>query len=498
MKRKSIIILIALTLIAVIALTGCTAKFKQKAIATDLSPRNLSIVNSNGGLAVRVGKYLYFINGIAGQDGYNTWGHTVKGAIMRVELNDDDTPNRSTLTTIIPKNVFAKRDTGLVVLGDRIFFTSPSTSTDGKGNPITTKMVLFQAKLDGTDVKQIKEFKNYEIDYHITSNGHVLFVEESKLYDINLGDRKLKSKLIDEELAGFKFMSYGKDMNSMTNTVFYAKASDKTTDKFNVIWKYEAGGTKKEAFNGNPKGSYAGKTDIEDINGYSLTVVQLVPVGKDVVRLVYNKTDNGANKKSAGTYSFDFTNSNSFDWKKEVRYGTTTYTDIKFIGSLEDKKAGKYVLATGGSGISYSAKLATPNGLGCNYELDDSSSRVITVASTKIEEILETKDGVTIRYSESNKVKSREILKLSASGYEIIKKTIQEVFSKTLDTSWLKLDIVDGIYYYFNTDVEKNIYYYNPNKVVQFDKRTTDGYQLGKISQADELKMLKQEEAPQQ
>lgn len=104
MKKKHLGII--LVLVVIIALTmllaSCTTSFKQKAVQTDFSNLN---VTSNGGLAVGVGNYVYFINGAAGEDGYNKWGKTEKGAIMRVELDADKNPVANTLTTIIPKNV---------------------------------------------------------------------------------------------------------------------------------------------------------------------------------------------------------------------------------------------------------------------------------------------------------------------------------------------------------------------------------------------------------
>ena len=104
MKKKLLSLIICVLLISVMAFTlvACNENYKQDAIETDLTDKT---VESNGGLAVRVGKYLYFINGYADEGGENDFGEAVKGAIMRVEL-ENGAPKANTLKTIVPKNVY--------------------------------------------------------------------------------------------------------------------------------------------------------------------------------------------------------------------------------------------------------------------------------------------------------------------------------------------------------------------------------------------------------
>lgn len=494
MKKKllGIISIVVLIVIALSVLSGCASTFKQKAIATDF---NDLTVTSNGGLAVGVGNYVYFINGAAGQEGYNNWGQTVKGAIMRVELDAQKNPISNTLKTIIPKNVHGTKKTGLVVLGDRIFFTSPSVNTDGKGKPLTGRMVLLSAKLDGTDIKVIREFKNYDVDYKITNNGFVLYIEGGKLYSLNLSKRKPKPQEIDKEISSFKFMEYATQRDSVfNNTIIYVKASDKATDKFNVIWGYTAGGEKKEIFNGNPQGSYKGKA-VEDVNGYSLELVQLVYASKDTLRLVYNKSDSGSSM-STGTYSYDFSQAYSFDWKKEVRYSISSkFTDLRFIGTSEEIKQGKFVLATKDDGLYYSPKSAKADEFNRLYSLETPQARVVEASSIKVLEIIQG-NNISVRYLTSEKVNNKAILSTTADGFEALplNQDLYLVFNKSVDSEWLPLDVVhQGKYYFFNKDVSKNIYWYDADLVIKKDERTMFANKLGKFSQADELAML---EAP--
>lgn len=497
-KQLGIVFILTVVLILTFVLASCTTSFKQKAVQTDFSNLN---VTSNGGLAVGVGNYVYFINGSAGQEGYNVWGKTVKGAIMRVELDADKNPISSTLTTIIPKNVHGTKKTGLVVLGDRIFFTSPSINTNSKGEPLSGRMVLLSSKLDGTDVKVIKEFDSYDIEYKVTNNGFVLYLEEGTLYSLNLSKRKPKAVEIDKEITSFKFMDYSTQKDSVfAKTIIYTKASENKADKFNTVWQYTAGGDKKEIFNGNPKGSYLGKEDIEDINGYTLALNQLIYVDKDTLRLVYNKSNavDTSSNRSNGTYSYDFSTAYNFDYKKEVRYSMVdTIANLRFIGKPAEIKAGKFVLATKTSdkapGLYYSQKREAVDGFNRLYDLEEPGAQVVVASSMTLLEVIEGQN-ISVRYLDSNKIYNKAILSISSDGFTKLplNADLYLVFDKTADTAWLGIDNVhEGKYYYFNSDALKNTYWYDAKKVVEKDKRTMVAYQVGKFSQADEIAMLK-------
>ena len=151
MKKKAFFAVVCVIMCAVmcLALVGCKENYKQDAVETDFN--GIDNVVSNGGLAVKAGKYLYFINGYAGQDGLNEFGKVVKGAIMRVELDASGVPVTSTLKTIVPKNVYnTNADIGIVVSGEYIYYTTPSIDQDGSGNAKTSEMDLMRTRLDGT------------------------------------------------------------------------------------------------------------------------------------------------------------------------------------------------------------------------------------------------------------------------------------------------------------------------------------------------------------
>ena len=64
MKKKIVLLTICLLLVGAFVFSACSEKTSQKPIATDLTGATLS---DNGGMAVRYGDYVYFINGYAGE-----------------------------------------------------------------------------------------------------------------------------------------------------------------------------------------------------------------------------------------------------------------------------------------------------------------------------------------------------------------------------------------------------------------------------------------------
>jgi len=88
MKKKlsKIIIMLFATVLLVAMLVACNENTKQDAVTTDI-PDGAKVEN-NGGVAVKYGNYLYFINGLAGETANNEFGKVVKGAVMRVDLKD--------------------------------------------------------------------------------------------------------------------------------------------------------------------------------------------------------------------------------------------------------------------------------------------------------------------------------------------------------------------------------------------------------------------------
>ena len=88
MNKKLIAVLICLVMLSAVMLSACGNKFKQNPVSVD-GVSNDTVAEGNYGRAVKLGKYLYFVNGVVSVDVDNTFGKPEKSAIWRVTLADD-------------------------------------------------------------------------------------------------------------------------------------------------------------------------------------------------------------------------------------------------------------------------------------------------------------------------------------------------------------------------------------------------------------------------
>lgn len=470
--KKTLVIIAVVCVAAMCAalLVGCQPEnYKADAVATDW--QNVSTVTSNNGLAVRAGNYLYYINGYAGNTVDNAFGEVQKGAIYRVELDAAGNPKRETNVCIVPKNVYNTVQTsGLVIRGEYIYYSSPSVDKNSKGEAKTAEMWLMRTKLDGTGTQVIKEFSDYTAVYKIT-DGYVLYYLNSELHQIDLNAKKFDDKLIADKVTACKFTDYSADA-FLNDTAFYVKASEVETDTHNVIWAYRAGGESKSVIVGNST-SYG--DSLENAKGYTLSLVQTSLIGNKI-RLIYDKTDSGANTKSKGTYSFDFSSDLTFDENKEVRYGYgIQHASLYFLGDND-------VIATDASKNVYYLHL--------DGETVTKEVLIPSDKSATIFEVVPTDTGVDLLYTASSVLYRIHVLDKTEGEYASAIRTASIVFDGKYNTTWLGLDKVGDVIYYFNTDVKDYTYYLNLSAVKDRDVDSRTGKLLSKFTNADTIAML--------
>ena len=132
MKKKLLILIACIVLVAtVLSLVACSENTKQEPIPTDL---NGAKVSDNGGMAVKYGNYIYFINGFAGETALNTYGDVVRGAICRTTLNSNGEPDYKSVKTIVSKNAFGEDKTygGIYIVNDYIYYKTPEHEPKAK------------------------------------------------------------------------------------------------------------------------------------------------------------------------------------------------------------------------------------------------------------------------------------------------------------------------------------------------------------------------------
>ncbi len=469
MKKKlaTIIICAVLAVATIFTLVACNENYKQDAIETDLSD---STVSSNGGLAVQVGKYLYFINGYAAIDGENDFGQAVKGAIMRVEL-ESGTPKLDTLTTIVPKNVYnTNKEVGLTVYGDYIYYTCPSVEKGSDGVAKTSDMWIMRTKLDGTDTEVLVKLDNYTTNFRIAGGRLVYLDAEYNLHAVDLNAKKIEDETIVEEISS-AMLTY-KNLDSDIGGIFYVKRAEDTSNSNNEIWVY-ANGENKKVIDG--KASY---TNLAHPSGYTLSILDVQKIGESV-RLIYTKTDSGTNTTSKGDYYYDFDASFAFDASKEVRMTSgVNYTAYKFFD-------GNNVLATDSDSIDF---LRVENGKWV-------SDVVIKASSASLLKVAIKDDSVYATYLVSSVVYEIKVIEKVGGVYTIALSSAKTMFNTAFNSDWQGLDIVGNCIYFFNSDVKNNIYFLDLSKVIDRNNVSLIATKLGKFSAEDNYAMLEADTA---
>lgn len=148
-KILSIVSAVALTASA-FSFASCSEKFEMQTLTGYVSDAE---VESNGGFAVRKGDYVYFINGAADYTADNTYGKVVKGSLMRIATSALEKGEYNTAEVVVPSLFAAQNfDAGLYIYGDYVYYATPTSDKNLKGEVENTWIDFKRAKLDGSEV----------------------------------------------------------------------------------------------------------------------------------------------------------------------------------------------------------------------------------------------------------------------------------------------------------------------------------------------------------
>lgn len=227
--KKFIILLVAMLMCLAVVFAAC-----GKAVFTPVEPPADGDVDSNGGIAVRYGEWLYYVNGYTSNvSADNTYTDDVKdapriGSVVRIRLSDieklfeinDDKDLSSTdkskkiasavrgdekedlaivgAETVIPKiyysgNATTTQFTGIYIFNKRIYVTTPSDELTPNGDPLTNQLVLMSFKLDGSDPQSHYTFTSNSAQIWLTNkNNKVIatYVMDSILHTLDVESGK--------------------------------------------------------------------------------------------------------------------------------------------------------------------------------------------------------------------------------------------------------------------------------------------------------------------
>lgn len=108
---------------------------------------------SNGGFAVEYGKYVYFINGATTHEDDNAFGTPVKGALMRISV-DDLKKGKNEAQIVVPSLIVSADYTaGFFIYNDRVYYATPNNVKSMSGEIESDWLDFKSASLNGSDVQ---------------------------------------------------------------------------------------------------------------------------------------------------------------------------------------------------------------------------------------------------------------------------------------------------------------------------------------------------------
>lgn len=221
MTKKTLIIT-AILLAMIFVFVGCAGEtFKFDALTVETMDGELT---NNGGVSVAYKGYTYFINGNVGTySDDNTFGKVTYGAICRVKtatltngtFNGRDLINEEypEVEVLAPKAVYttatnSPETNGIFIFGDRIYYSTPSTTRDKEGAIQNTKLDIMSVKLDGTDTQRLYTVAGNSYDMMYAQKDQdvfAIFLNGEELYSVNLTASKATETLVAEHVTSAMF-----------------------------------------------------------------------------------------------------------------------------------------------------------------------------------------------------------------------------------------------------------------------------------------------------
>lgn len=441
--NKKLVIVIALALAFAFCLTACSGKtFKQTAVETDTTG---ATVTSNGGTAVRYGKYVYFVNGYVGlTDIDNTFGTPEKSAIWRVTLDDSGAIIADSAVRIAPKNVVDSSTTpGIYVYDGYVYYATTNTDKDKNGVENTTYLDFYRTTLDGSLTNKIATVDSRSTQYAFLK-GYLVYVHENGIYSVS-GDGKTETTILEEKLTTARFIAC--DNGDFDGYILYTRTLPEEIEyeSYNQLCAVKPDGSGATTIiTGDTFTS--DKTDVRNV--FTVTMLDYA-VESDGLTLFYTKSyTTGGSSTSAGTFCYKFSGNFAFNKAGEKKLSTVALSSIVPISYAE-------------------GLLVTENSTVVNYK-DGNRTTVIGRSVTA----RFVKDGY-IYYTEASSPAELFRFKLDGSGVE------QSVFKTKLYTTGVIFDIV-GNYVYFTDTTHNYLYRYNLSGELGKDIEL-----VGKMTQAD-------------
>ncbi len=343
--KKTLILLVAVLACTIMVFSACnpTGKF------TPVTKPESATAEGNGGIAVRYGDYIYYVNGY--QSSYsssNSYNSDIRtGSIVRIKIADlekiininvqDSTSSKLTdaitkvvagkpeeitnealrnvvdgiggAETVVPNFYYTGNTSntslnGIYIFNDRIYITTPNNELDANGNILNSQLVLASYDLGGGDMQRHFVFDTNSPVLKLSQIGDKVcatYVLDSKLCTFTLTNSVVKeSTVICEDITSSQFSG---------DYVYFL-------DKDGSICQYEIGKTehsvlvKNEVEEGHEGHSHANSYTIKSVNNEYVYYT----ASQDTISKLYFAT---SEKNGVALYTIP---SSFFGWGEKVVY----------------------------------------------------------------------------------------------------------------------------------------------------------------------------------
>lgn len=336
-------------------------------------------------------------------------------------------------------------------------------------------MVIMRTKVDGTDSQKIAEFSNHSVTYKVKNNS-LVYIENQKIYRIDLTNKKFEKKLIDEEVdSAFFFTQTTKESNAMDNYIIYSKTDSSTSKK--VFTAASIDGNKKvDIISSDMIGSAALFTPkIIDIKYF-----------EDKLTIFYDITDNRTNSPLAGIYSYTYSESLEFQISDLIRYTSNSSSTAGFEYTRFFYVGGK-VVALGSAKDASDATVAKMDVYSREGVFEYNA--VVFKSAIEVYDIFldETENAYYVYYTASDQLKKIKLFDVVDGNITKAEGNAVVCYAGKFSTEWVPAEIIEGKLYFFSGDVSNNIYYLNLDDVEERNPESRKATALGQIIDRDRI-----------
>ncbi len=349
--KKFLLLVLTLFLSTTVVLAGCNNKGLKDNPAEDAP------ITSNGGMAVRKGDYLYYVNGFKSYEGLtkgtdNLWDKQVIGAIYRVKVTNNTIAHNEDgfveNTECVVPQIVGTENASFYIFGNYIYYATPNMQNDEYGNLLNARSNICRININGTgnDVlyttDQTLTASNWTM-YEVDGTTYAVIVDGEKIVTINGNDKKPQPVVLVSNAKSVGLIKTDKQLSTDVNYGNNAKV-----DGVNNYIYYTRDITEDDNL-GTLGGNVLARVKVNEegeqlvaTNGNTYTIEET----KNNC-LYYSKTVSGSSNSTFNKYELSSTA--TFNETKETEILNATYTKKFVLDANNSDYIGNDVVVIDGS-----------------------------------------------------------------------------------------------------------------------------------------------------